>query len=229
MELEEARHLVSQHGWLSHTPEPFRHAVLARAVLQSFQAGAVIYSAGDVTGGVYGLVSGRVSIWLDKGERAPSFVHFFRPGTWFGEGPVISGRPRLVGVGATGATQLLYLSLRSVEDILRDDPPAWRLIAGLVLSKLDLAIGAIDDLMIRDKDKRLVAVLLRLGGCRTPGTDVTPVNVDASQEDLATMANVARTTVNGSLRRLAQAGLIRLTYRRVVILEPNKLRMRLVE
>jgi len=198
-------------------------------VLQEFAPGEKIYSSGDVAGGMYGLISGGVSVWLDKGERAPSFAHFFQPGTWFGEGPAISGRPRIVGLAATRATQLLFLPARSIEEIVRDDPSAWRLIAGLVLAKLDLAMGAIDDLMIRDHDQRLMGVLLRLGGCRSAGADEAPVDVDVSQEDLAAMANVARTTANASLGRLVAAGLVKLTYRRIVILEPSKLRARLVE
>lgn len=85
-----------------------------------------------------------------------------------------------------------------------------------------VAIGAADDLMIRDHVKRSVAVLLRLGGCRylTPPGE-TSIEVDASQEDFATMTNVARTTAGAVLRKFEAAGYLKVSYRCVRILAPD--------
>ena len=79
--------------------------------------------------------------------------------------------------------------------------------------------------MIRNHVKRSVAVLLRLGGCRylTPPA-AAPIEVDVSQEDFAAMTNTARTTAGAVLRALEASGAVRVTYRRVSILAPDKLR-----
>jgi CRP/FNR family transcriptional regulator, cyclic AMP receptor protein len=174
---------------------------------------------------MYGLVSGGLCVSIAPGERGPYFAHFFGPGAWFGEGPIISGRPRMASMLATRKTELLHLSLRSIEEILQEQPSSWRLFASLALEKLETALSAIDDLMIRDSLKRFVAVLLRLGACRavTPPR-VMPIVVDVSQDDLAVMANVSRSTANAILRRLKADGQVDLSYRRVGIPSPDRLR-----
>ena len=89
---------------------------------ETFEPDGTIYMTGDVSGGIYGLIWGGVSVSLATGERGPYFAHFFQPGTWFGEGPLISGRPRIVGISAIRQTTLLQLPQHSMEEILRDDP-----------------------------------------------------------------------------------------------------------
>jgi CRP/FNR family transcriptional regulator, cyclic AMP receptor protein len=228
--LEAARKLMSERGWLSNAPSSFSHSVLTRCALQKFDPGGAIYASGDPPGGMYGLVSGALSVSVVQGERGPYFAHFFGPGDWFGEGPEISGRPRIVGLSAVRETEMLYLSLRSVDDILREQPASWRLFAALTLGKLEAAMWAIDDLMMRDSLKRFVAVLLRLGGCRAASPpDKVPIIVHVSQEDLAAMANVSRSTANAILRRLEAKGHVKQSYRQVGIVSPDRLRSMLVE
>jgi CRP/FNR family cyclic AMP-dependent transcriptional regulator len=224
----EACEIASREGWLSQTPPAFKTAVLDRCILQTFEPDETIYMTGDTSSPIYGLISGGVSVSLATGERGPYFAHFFQPGTWFGEGPLISGTPRIAGISAIRETTLLQLSKQSMEEILRDDPTSWRQIALLTLAKLEVAISVVDDLMIRDSNQRLIAVLLRLGGCRhaTPAGRKSIV-VDVSQEDLAAMANLSRGTANAMLRKLEEAGEIAISYRQHTILKPDALRRRL--
>lgn len=57
--------------------------------------------------------------------------------------------------------------------------------------------------MIRDHAARCVAGLLRLGGVRADDPGVKgPADVDVSQDDLATLANVSRTAAWAPLGRL---------------------------
>jgi CRP/FNR family transcriptional regulator, cyclic AMP receptor protein len=221
---------MARNGWLSQTPESFRQAVLDRCVMQRVEAGATIYATGDPPGGMYGLVSGAFRVSVAQGERGPYFAHFFGPGDWFGEGPAISGRARIVGLSAGRESDVLHLPLRAVDEILRKDPATWRLFAVLTLGKLETAMWAIDDLMMRDSLKRFVAVLLRLGGCRAatpPG--VAPIAVYVSQDDLAAMANVSRSTANAILQRLEAAGHVIQSYRQIGIVSPDRLRSMLAE
>jgi CRP/FNR family transcriptional regulator, cyclic AMP receptor protein len=225
-----AHEVVLQQGWLSQTPPAFRRAVLEKSVLQTFDAGTPIYETGDTSGSMYGLVSGGVQVSLATGEQGPYFAHFFAPGEWFGEGPIISGRPRMAGMTASRRTEALCLSMTSMEEILAEQPMAWRLFALLALLKLETAIAAVDDLMIRDSFKRFVAVLLRLGNRRRAiPAYAPPINVDVSQTDLAHMANVTRSTANLFLRRLEGQGYLQQGYRRIVIVSADTLRAMLLE
>ena len=223
--IEAARDIVGREGWLSLVPAWFRQTVFERTILQRYQAGEGLYAVGDGPGGIYGLVSGSVRVTIAPGDEGPFFAHLMQPGIWIGEGPALSGQPRLVGLSAGRDSEVLHLPLAAIHAIVEATPAAWRFIGALALVNTQLSIGIINDLMIRDDTKRFIATLLRLGGCRQSlPVRTPPIAVDASQEELGTMANLARTTVSLILKRLEAAELVALDYRRVIILQPDRLR-----
>ncbi len=223
--LPQAHAIVSREGWLSFTPPPFRQTVLARCKLEALKAGATIYSVGDPPGGMYGLVRGSFAISVAPGERGPYVAHFARPGMWFGEAAAFTEQPRRISLAVTRDSKFLHLPLPAIREIVTADPGAWRFFGLAAIAHNDTAIGAADDLLIRDHVKRSVAVLLRLGGCRysTPQGSMS-IEIDVSQEDLAVMTNLARTTSGTVLRTLEAAGQVKVSYRRVRILAPDALR-----
>ncbi len=220
-----ARDDVLNRGWLGHTPLSFRRAVLERCLREQFKAGTQVYSIGDEPGGMFGIVSGGLGVSIAPGERGPYIAHFAMPGTWFGEAAAITRQPRRVGLIATRDSELLHLPLNAIDEIVGKDPSAWRFFALVTIGFLDLAVGGIDDLMIRDHIKRFVAILLRMGDCRYfNARGEGPIEVDVNHEDLAHMANVARTTAGAILRKLEAEGHLALSYRRISILAPDTLR-----
>ena len=229
MDIVAAREIAQSHGWLSQTPPSFRREVLDRCYLQSFKAGETVFIVGDPPGGMYGLVSGGLGVSIAPGERGPYFGHFARPGTWFGEASVITGQPRQVGLSVTRDTDLLHLPLHGVHEIVGKDAAVWRYLAFISIGHLDVALGASDDLMMRDHVKRCVAILLRLGGCRRAPPNSLPVEIDVHQEDVAVLANVSRTTAGTVLRKLEAMGYLEQAYRRIRLLAPEALRSMLRE
>ena len=224
--LDQAHEIVARQGWLSLAPPPFSRIVLDRCRLKVFKAGATVYSVGDPPGGMFGLLRGNVALSIAPGERGPYVVaHFAKPGAWFGEAAALTEQPRRIGLAVTRDSELLHLPLHAIREIVAADPGAWRFFGVAAVAHNDVANGAADDLLIRDHVKRSIAVLLRLGGCRqrTP-PDPLPIEVDVSQEDFASLTNLARTTAGKVLRRLEAAGQLEVSYRRVRILEPDALR-----
>jgi len=219
------REIVLRHGWLSQTPPWFQSGVLDRCQLRHFKTGESIYSIGDPPGGMFGLVAGGLNVSIAPNERGPYFTHVARPGSWFGEAAAFTGEPRRVGLTAARDSELLHLPLHGIREIVDNNPVAWRFFALVTIGHLDVTIGAHDDLMIRDHVKRCIAVLLRLGGCRLSSPqDSLPVEIDLSQEDIAFMSNVARTTAGAVLRKLEAMGHLEQSYRRLRILAPDALR-----
>lgn len=221
----DAAKILLDNGWLSQTPPSFQQSVLERCNLNHFEQGTTIYSVGDPSGGMFGLLSGGLAISVAPGERGPYVAHFARPGAWFGEGSAITGQPRKVGLLTTRKTCLLKLPLHAIREITGKDPASWRLFAMAAMSHVDVAMGACDDLMIRDPGNRCIAILLRLAGRQHASpADASPAEVDLSQSDIADIANVARTTLNSTLRKLEDAGTLALSYRQIRILSPKALR-----
>jgi CRP/FNR family cyclic AMP-dependent transcriptional regulator len=229
-EIVTAHKIVQRRGWLSFTPRSFQRDLLDRCRLQRFKSGETIYHVGDPPGGMFGLVAGGLSVSIAPGEHGPYFAHFAQPGTWFGEAAAITGQPRRVGLSVTRDTVLLHLPLQEIHEIAGQNSEAWRLFALVTIGHLDSAIGASDDLMIRDHVKRCIAVLLRLGGCRRDSpSDSSSVEIDVSQEEIAVLSNIARTTASAILRKLEAQGCLEQSYRRIRILTPDALRAMLCD
>jgi CRP/FNR family cyclic AMP-dependent transcriptional regulator len=220
-----AHGVVMSDGWLSRMPGDFQRGVLTRCRLKGFRRGEHIYSVGDPPGGIFGLVAGGVAISVAPRERAPYIGHLARPGSWFGIASAVTGQPRQVGLAATRTSWLLHLPLNAVHEIVSLDPTAWRLFAIVMLGHLELAIGACDDLMLRDPVKRCIATLLRLGNRQVSSEPASsPVEIDLSQNDIAILANVSRTTLNETLAKLEEAGAVERSYRCLRILAPGSMR-----
>ncbi|KGT76438.1 hypothetical protein MA20_27025 [Bradyrhizobium japonicum] len=226
---KEARDIVSHSGWLSQTPQWFQVSVLQKSQLLHFETGEKLFEAGDPPGGIYGLVSGGLRVTLRPGDQSPVAVHLYVPGTWMGEAAAISGDRRLIGVSTTRDTQAFHLPLAATRDLLNQGLESYRCFARLTYWHAALALGAVSDLLIRNAENRLIAVLLRLSGCRieTP-PNWRAVDIDLSQDDLAIMSNVGRTKANTILRKLQSSGHIEIYYRRLTVLAPDALRERLV-
>jgi CRP-like cAMP-binding protein len=193
--------------------------------VEEFKAGSTIYSTGDKPRGMFGIVAGCLGVTVTRGEQGRYTAHFAGPGSWFGEVSTFTREPQRVGLTAVRDSELLHLPLQEIDEIVGRYPAAWRFFGLLTIDHLGRAMAGFDDLMIRDHRKRFVAVLLRLGNCRLPGSrEGQPIEIDISHEDLAHMANVARTTAGTVLRELEEGGHILLSYRRIKILAPDALR-----
>lgn len=223
-ERADAMELMATTGWLSLTPVSFREAVLERSIVRRFRRGQVIYEVGDPPGGPWGLVSGQLAIEIAQGGRGLALAHFALPGYWAGEGPAINRMPRRISLVAARPSVLLNLPLADFDAILTRDPEGWRWLALLSTMQLDLAIGVIDDLMIRVPRARVAALLLRLAGARQ-GVFGTPqiADIHVSQERLAQMVVLSRTALGDMIRELAEDGVLGLDYGRIRILDREAL------
>lgn len=230
MEPAQIRKVAATSPWLAKAPAAFRDAVLVRCYPRQYADGEFIQSSTDEAGGLYGVVEGTVRLMLTAADHGPYCGHLLRPGSWAGEGPAIAGGSRLVSLVSSGEATMLWLSRRAITEIAALDADHWRHFVGLMSDNLDLALGAIADLMLRDHRKRLVAVLLRVAGRRNASPpDDRPEDVALTQSDLATMANVTRTTAGATLRALERSGLVHIGYGRITIVSSDRLRQLIEE
>jgi CRP/FNR family transcriptional regulator, cyclic AMP receptor protein len=229
-DVHEAREIVLLQGWLSHTPAAFQRDVLDRCLLEDLSPGARAFPEGVPTGDLFGLVVGHIGVWIAHCGGKPCLVHFLRPGSWFESLPAGANQPRWIALAASRHAKVLRLPQQAMEKIVRRHPGAWRLFGLVMAGHLKVAALAADDLLIRDHVKRCVAVLLRLGGCRTVATSASmPIDVDVNQQGLATMSNLSRTTAGSILRRFEASGHLEVSYRHIRILAPDALRAMLGE
>jgi CRP-like cAMP-binding protein len=159
-------------------------------------------------------------------EVAPSFVLpqkslLLYPGAWFGEGTTAVGR-HVVGLWATRPSAVLSIELGDFRRFARQQPEIWRYLALLGLENHYRTMGLAHDLMIRGGRRRLAAIVARLAGLRD---EVVPraLVIDATQAEVADIANLARSVVSGFLKDLEEEGILSLSWGNIEILQPDVL------
>ena len=212
-------------GWLSQLAEPERQTLLSICRIRRFSAGEPLYNAGGPAGGFHGLAFGIVEMVYPDRSADMTLVHLAQPGIWFGEIAMMNDKPRRHSAIARTDCATLYAPLPALRTLLEARPEWWRYIGQISAHNLAFAIAGAEDLMLRDNDRRCIATLLRLCGCRAADPD--PMLAGASpvtQDELASMANMSRNKAGEVLRNLEERGLITLGYRTVTVRDGAALR-----
>ena len=225
MDREEGMAILGDRGWLGDTPDEFREAILAVSGWQSLEPGAPIQSGGEDGGELIGLAQGIVELRTIFGRADTPLMHLAHPVFWFGYVPILTGRPRGIAAAAKTMVWLARIPQAAVRALLDKRPEWWRNLMQLSIIYGEVSQTVAADLLIRDSERRLSAVLLRLAGRRFAGSaDDEPVEVPITQDELAGAANLSRNSVGTMLQRLAKRGLIERGYRGIEIRAPAALR-----
>lgn len=218
MKRAEAERIVRRNGWLSHMPQAFCTDLLKQALLLKFAPGQVVFRHGDPLGGIYGLVTGIITVNTAAPEATPRLIHLGISGAWAGEGCFITGQPRRMELRALGEAWLMHVPLEAMEQVAARDPPALRAFAAITMFNVDVLFRIVHDLQKQNPHRRIASVLQRVAWHgRVP--------VPLSQSNLATMANASRQQVNQAIRRFSKAGWLRSGYRSLTVLHPRALQL----
>ncbi|TNF59014.1 MAG: Crp/Fnr family transcriptional regulator [Rhodobacteraceae bacterium] len=227
--------LLRQCGWLAATPVEFQDEVLKNSSYYSFEKGRWIYRPDDAGDGLWGVVDGGLHVIFTQGVHAPRAGIFASTGFWTGEGSVLAGEERTIGLRTTRETQMVHLPYRAFLAIAARLPEAWRCVGLLTFYHMVGALGLREDLCLRDPEARVIASLCRMlkphwgGPAITGGFENTPVTIDMSQSELADLCNVSRSLLAGILASLKQQGLIEPGYGSITVLNPTQLERRLTD
>ncbi len=186
-------------------------------------ARSYLHHVADDPGGMWCLVEGALSVEFAFGMREPQTSYILLPPAWVGEGGVITGAQRMVGLSTTRRSLLLHLPMHQFFSIARDEPLIWQWVAKEQNQNIARAMGMVDALMVRSSEARVKAVLAQLGG-RAGNQANAPRVLDATQAQLAAMANVSRTVLSPILKTLALKGAIELGHCTITIANPAILR-----
>ena len=218
---EDDRDRLTDYGWLAATPADFSTALLAAGQVQSIRAGVLFSRAGDTVAGLWGVISGQVSVTsaMNSPDASPGIL--FNRGDWGGYMPLF-GHARPANCRTVVDTRVLLVGDSSARMLLSRNPGWWRHIGQLaMLNGLTFATVAVE-LLIKAADRRVAAILLNQAGCRHPGRPPAPLHL--SHADLGEMANLSRHPVADVLTEFERRGWIRCGYRSIRLVDPAALR-----
>jgi len=222
MERARAEAILLAQGWLAEVPRGVRAALLARARLVSFAAGAPVFHIGDEAGGIYGIAGGAFGVLAATEGRSARLCSVLRRGAWFGHGPAVARGRRALGFRAMEPSVALHVPLAALTALARQAEGAMSL-ALLAHANMSLAITTVSDLQVARADRRVAAALLRATGVARGIPPADPAGDRLTQAEIGEMANASRQAVNRALGRFARQGWIALGYQRIAVTDPRAL------
>lgn len=203
--------------------------VAAAAQRCAYQDGEVIFHQGDDGDSLHVLLAGSVKVLVKTDAGSQAVVAILRPGDSVGELSLIDGEPRSATVAAIGPVETLMLPRQDFLAVVDQSPEIRSHLLATLAGRLRRTSDLAADLAFLDGRGRLAKILLELadehgqavrGGIR--------IELPIGQADLAAMAGTTRESVNKFLGWFHAQGAIVRTGRRIVVVDPELLRRRIV-
>lgn len=215
--------ILVRNPWFGDLPAELRALILSEAHARRIRSGAMVYALGDACDGAYAVLQGEIRL-IGHPEPGRQLVYYVCvPGSWFGEVSVFDGEPRFHNAVAVGEVVVLHLPTRGFDAIIARDPRYYRHFALLLCQHLRTALHYIGDALTQPLKVRLARTLLALRDTHCGVAASNEICSHLSQEDLASMVGVSRQSLNKALRELERAGIIRIGYSRLDVLDLGRL------
>jgi len=218
------RELLRAGRWFRGLPQPFQEAIVSMSVLRDVRPGTVLFSRGDASHGMFGLLEGQLRASGTDDDGKIALLTVVEPPSWVGEIPLFDRLPRSHDLVAETRALVVYVPQEPLLALLEREPRYWRDLALLLTAKLRLAFTSIEASQLLPVAERVTHRLVLIAEGYGEWSDGSARQVGVSQKTLATMLSTSRQTVNEVLKRLEAQGYVRLEYGRVEILDLRGLR-----
>jgi CRP/FNR family cyclic AMP-dependent transcriptional regulator len=192
---------------------------------QPFRSGEIIFRQGDPGHCLYIIEKGRVRIYVLSPDGREISVNIYAAGDVFGELAVLDGLPRSASAIALLRTDTLVLYRDDFLEHLRAFPEIANNLIFILSARLRHTTDYAESLAFLDVRTRLARELLRLAErYGTPTKRGVEIDLGISQADLASLIGTSRETLNRTLNRLRDEGIIKMAGRNVELVDIEKLR-----
>ena len=183
-----------------------------------FEAGAVIFSEGDICRDLLIVEQGSVRTFKSAASGRQQLIGTERPGNSLAEVPLFDGGRYPTGAEAISDTVLLRLPSESFREICLQNPEMALKVFKVLGSRLRHLVQLVEKLSFSTVRGRLIAHLVAVaedtGRMTSEGIQFEPVE---NNEELAARLGTVRELISRNLGRLHGAGLISMQKRTVTI------------
>ncbi|AJP57996.1 Crp/Fnr family transcriptional regulator [Pandoraea faecigallinarum] len=203
------------------TPEQ-RARVVAEIQVRPVENGGYVCRKGDPTHAWFGVIEGLVKITTASANGKSVTFTGVPAGAWFGEGSVLKHEIRKYDVMALRDSVLAHMPIATFDWLLDTSIPFNRFLTLQLNERLGQFIAAVEHERLLDTDARVARSLSSMFNPNLYPSDDNTVQI--SQEELSYLAGVSRQRVNLALKVLEQAGLVKVDYGVLTILDLEGLR-----
>jgi CRP-like cAMP-binding protein len=186
-----------------------------------FHAGEVVFHQGDPCEALFLLREGRVAVRTVSPDGQEVTVGLLAAPDVFGEvGLIRADHHHTATVVALSPVAVVSIAGSQFTGLRLSHPELTEWLLLTVTARLERTMSLLAEALYLDADRRLARRLL---DCRRSLGIAGDEPLPLTQQDLAAMAGVTRPTANRLLRRLEEAGIVRLGRRHITILDPAAL------
>ena len=198
--------------------------IAAVMVERAYQPGEIIFLEGQPADGLFFVSRGRVRVYKTSMTGKEQAMCLMTPRTCFGGCPIFDGERSPVTAQAVDEAVVYLLPKAQAVARAREDPVLARAILRIFAGRLSHLTTVVDGLSFKCVTERVADRLLAYAGEQGRATDRgLEIELDLTQEKLASLIGCAREVVTRSLLRLERMGAIDARGRQIVILDREKL------
>jgi CRP/FNR family transcriptional regulator, cyclic AMP receptor protein len=186
--------------------------------------GEWIFLLGDPADSIYFLREGRIKITALSEDGQEVLHEIIGPGEMFGDMSAILDIPRTTSAQALEASLLSKIRRKDFETLLSMYPElSFQLLKSVGL-RLKQAEAQLVNVICNDVSRRVRETLIDLMVKESGTMPDRPIKIKITQQDLANLIGASRQKTWQTLKELEDSGVLRLMYRSILVIAPNKLR-----
>jgi len=203
--------------WTQELPAEQLSRVRASIAVREFEAGVCICRKGDPANAWLGVIDGLIKLHsLSPAGKSVTFAGI-PAGGWFAEGSVLKGLDIKYDVVALRDSRIAFMPEATFRWLLDTSIPFNRFLLKQLNERLGHFIGMVEHDRLLEPDARVARTLAALFNPHLyPNSDP---HIQISQEELGYLACASRQRVNRALQVLGKAGLIKVDYGLVTVLD----------
>ncbi len=183
-----------------------------------YDKGYRLLSEGDVTNSLYFIVSGLVKVYKTSEKGKEQVLHIAPPGDSLNDVSLYDEGPNAAGMVSLTPVVLYAIKKKDILQILKDNPHLMMNVIRALAERIRRDSNLLEDLSSSQVLGRLAKLFLgRYGG------EELRAGLNLTQKDMSSLVGSSREMVNRSLKTLEEMGGIRLSRRRVFIVDKNVL------
>lgn len=203
------RDFIAASSWFDEAPDEVLDKLADAAKIKSFHANSYIWSMGETNTELFGVVSGRVRMYIASPMGQEFTLVDREEGSWLGEACLKDDLGRLIGARTLTPSDILVIHRQVLQDAARDWPLLYRnlFLHSVVTSRglYELLSGMLFYPLKTRVAGRLLALVQEHGQQVEEGT---LLDIKVSQNDFARLAMGSRQRVNRIFRDWDKRGLV---------------------
>lgn len=195
-----------------------------KLAISHYKADEVIFYPNTIKDKVFYLLKGLVHLSMSGADGSQKIFALLKPGEIIGEMSFLD-RYNEYTATAISDCELLRLNIQGIFSSANNDIYIIKPLITALCRRILLVYRQLELSIFADSQKALAYLLYQLTKhYSTTTTNGKVIVLSLSQEELSFLIGTSRVTVNTLLKEFAKQGIIKLDYRKIVVLDDNKLK-----